>query len=68
MASKTEVAMHAYLLRGPAQLFAETRAKSSAFGVSMAAFIRDAISRALVEANARETDNGSDACSLPDQK
>lgn len=68
MASKAEVAMHAYLLRGSARLFAETRAMAAASGVSMAAFIRDAVSRALVEANARETDNGSDACSLPDQK
>ncbi|WP_338339164.1 hypothetical protein [Xanthomonas euvesicatoria] len=68
MASKAEVPMHAYLLRGSMQLFAETRAMSAASGVSMAAFIRDAVSRALIEASARLSDERSDARSLPNKK
>lgn len=49
----SKVVSHAYLLRGSPSLFADVRAVSLATGVSMAVFIRGAIDRALVEANAR---------------
>ena len=67
MANRAETGMHAYLLRGSAQLFADARAMSEASGMSMAAFIRDAVSRALIEASARETDIGTDVRSPPCQ-
>lgn len=67
MANRAEAEMHAYLLRGSAQLFADARAMSDASGMSMAAFIRDAVSRALIEASERATDDGADVRSPLDQ-
>lgn len=46
-----KVASHLYLLRGSKRLFADVRAVSSATGISMAAFIRDAVLHALGETN-----------------